>query len=268
VGFNANKLITQQLHRLKKDYGLVSLKAGTEWEDMDYQEIQWLYDLDEAQLPILVKVAGPEARVDLRHLQAIGVTGLLGPMIESTYAMEKFVNIAKAHYQNVDKKPLLAINLETIHAHDQLDTLIASPAFADIELVVIGRLDLSLSMGIDDVDHPAVLAVTQTIVNKVRAAGKAVSIGGFVNPASAASICQTFNINYLNTIHTLFDPSKTDDIATAIWLGIEFEIAFYQYLKTRNPARSDFYQSRMDTSQAKLDKAAKFNPHKTQAIAA
>ncbi len=264
---NSIAQLKQQLKYLHSKHGLLSLKAGTEWEDMDYQEIQWLYELGEQQLPLLVKVAGAEAKVDLRHLQAIGVTGLLGPMIESRYALEKFVSIAQAHYKDAAKTPMLAVNLETIHAYDQLDTLIASPAFAAIELVVIGRLDLSLSMGIDDVDDPQVLAVTQHIVNKVRAAGKAVSIGGFVNPASAVSIRETFNINYLNTIHTLFDLSKVDDIASAIGYGIEFEIAFYQYLKTRNPARSDFYQTRIDTSQAKLDKAAECSPNKTQAAA-
>jgi len=253
--------LKQQLRTLRQQQGLISLKAGTEWEDMDYQEIQWLYELGEHKLPILVKVAGPEAKVDLRHLQAIGVTGLLGPMIESAYAMEKFISIAQAHYQKAGlKTPMLAINLETIHAHDQLDTLINSPAFAAIELVVIGRLDLSMSMGIKDVDHPEVAKVTQTIVNKVRAAGKAVSIGGFVNPASAETLKNQFAVNYLNTIHTLFDLAKVEDIATAIWQGIQFEIDFYQYLKTRNPQRSDFYQERIDTSQAKHEKAADFAP--------
>ncbi len=255
--------LKHQVQTLHAQHGLVSLKAGTEWEDMDYQEIQWLYELGEKQLPILVKVAGPEAKVDLRHLQAIGVTGLLGPMIESNYAMEKFADIAQAHYKKATQTPMLAVNLETIHAHDQLDTLISSPAFESIELVVIGRLDLSLSMGIDDVDHPKVLEVTQNIVNKVSAAGKPVSIGGFVNPATAGSIRDTFNVNYLNTIHTLFDLSKIDDVATAIWRGIEFEIDFYEYLKTRNPDRNEFYQSRIETSQAKLDKAADFAPSNT-----
>lgn len=253
--------LKHQIQTLHSQHGLISLKAGTEWEDMDYQEIQWLYELGEKKLPILVKVAGPEAKVDLRHLQTIGVTGLLGPMIESSYAMEKFVSIAQAHYKSAAiLPPMLAVNIETIHAHDQLDTLINSPTFKDIEMVVIGRLDLSLSMGINGVDDPKVLDVTQNIVNKVRAAGKPVSIGGFVNPATAATIRDTFDVNYLNTIHTLFDLSKIDDVATAIWRGIEFEIAFYEHLKTRNPARTEFYQSRIETSQAKLDKAADFAP--------
>lgn len=260
--------LKQQVDTLQKHHGLISLKAGTEWEDMDYQEIQWLYELGDKRLPILVKVAGPEAMVDLRHLQQIGVTGLLVPMIESAYALEKFVTIVKALYKNSDKLPMLAANLETIHAYEQLDTLINSPAFGDISLVVIGRLDLSLSMGIKDVDHPDVSKVTQDIVNKVRAAGKAVSIGGFVNPASAGTLKKQFAATDINTIHLMFDLANTEDIDAAIWKGIEFEIAYYEYLKTRNPQRSEFYQGRIKISQAKHEKAMQIAPDKMRALSA
>jgi len=241
------------LIHLQQYHGLVSLKAGTEWEDMDYQEIACLQALGEGKLPLMVKIAGPEAKMDLRHLQEIGVTGILGPMIESEYALEKFVTVVTKHYEGAAEIPLLAINLETIQAYHQLDDILNNRFFELIDLVVIGRLDLSLSMHLDDVDHADVYKVTQELVNKVRAKGKPISIGGFVNPSSAKRIKNTFNANRLNTIHTLFDLDKTNDIATAIWKAIEFEIAFYQYLQTINPQRHDFYQTRIKTSQAKLN---------------
>lgn len=78
--------LKNQVIKLQQQHGLLSLKAGTEWEDMDYQEIACLQTLGENKLPLIVKIAGPEAKVDLRNLQAIGVTGILGPMIESEYA--------------------------------------------------------------------------------------------------------------------------------------------------------------------------------------
>jgi hypothetical protein len=121
--------------------------------------------------------------------------------------------------------------------------------------VVIGRLDLSLSMGIEDVDHPEVQAVTQDIAKQVRKAGKHVSVGGFVNPSSANAL-KNSAIDRLSTIHTMFDLDQVQDAATTIWKAIEFEIAYYQALIERNPARTAFYQGRINTSQAKLDKAA------------
>jgi len=252
--------LKEQLAQLQQNHGLLSLKAGTEWEDMDYQEIACLQELGAGELPLLVKIAGAEAKVDLRHLQAIGVNGILGPMIESEYALEKFVTMVLNHYEKTSQKPFLAINLETIHAYEQLDALLNNRFFEPVDLVVIGRLDLSLSMHIDDVDHPKVAKVTQDIVKRVRAKGKDISIGGFVNPASAESIKNNFKANRLNTIHTLFDLDNITDVASAVWKGIEFEICYYDYLKTRYPERSSFYQERIETSQTKLDKAANFAP--------
>lgn len=256
-----NKIIAlkNKITKLQQDHGLLSLKAGTEWEDMDYQEIACLQALGEAKLPLMVKIAGPEAKVDLRNMQAIGVNGILAPMIESEYALEKFITIVTEHYEGAKEPPLLAINLETIQAYHQLDDILNSSFFDLVDLVVIGRLDLSLSMHIKDVDHTDVAKVTQDIVNKVRAKGKSISIGGFVNPCSAAVIKNTFNANRLNTIHTLFDLDKTQDIAAAVWKAIEFEMAFYEYLQEINPNRHDFYQTRIETSQSKLDKAVELN---------
>ncbi len=243
-----------KLKELRSQYGLLSLKAGTEWEDMDYTEIEHLYSLGQREIPILVKISGPEAKTDLRHLKAIGVTQILGPMIESEYALEKFVTTTLKVYEDSDINPTLAINLETIQGYQKLDSIMNNSYFKFIELIVIGRLDLSLSMHIEDVDHPKITAVTQDIVNKVRQAGKHVSVGGFVNPSSADSL-RNINIDRISTVHTLFDLNQVKNIAATIWKAIEFEINYYNSLIPINPERKAFYQSRIEISQAKLDKA-------------
>ena len=248
--------LVSMLRELKSNYGLVSLKAGTEWEDMNYAEIQNLHSLGQGELPILVKIAGPEAKTDLRHLREIGVDGILGPMIESAYALEKFVITAQQSYADSSINPLLAINIETIQGYQQLDSLMASPYFQVIDTVVIGRLDLSLSMKMDDVDHPNVTRVTHDLALRARQAGKHVSVGGFVNPGSADSLREN-GADRMNTIHTLFDFNKVKDASASIRKALEFEAAYYQSLIPLNPERKDFYQQRVEISRAKLDKAAK-----------
>ncbi len=248
--------LTAMLKEMKTHHGLLSLKAGTEWENMDYAEIEYLRSLGEEELPILVKIAGPEAKTDLRHLCEMGVDGILGPMIESEYALEKFVTTAQQDYASSGIDPLLAINVETIQGYRQLDALIANPYFQAIDTAVIGRLDLSLSMKMTDVDHPHVKQVTRDLAHRVRQTGKHVSVGGFVNPKSAKDLRQS-GADRINTIHTLFDLNKVQDAATSIWKGIEFEMAYYQSLIPLNPGRRAFYQQRIETGQAKLNKAAK-----------
>lgn len=248
------------LSELISEYGLLSLKAGTEWEDMNYEDIAHLHSLGGGEFPILVKIAGPEAKTDLRHLREIGVDGLLCPMVESEYALEKFVITAKKAYEGSDIPLKLAINIETIQGYRNLADLLKSPYFEEIDTVVIGRLDLSLSMHISDVDHPDVVQVTQDLARRVHRAGKHVSVGGFVNPSSAGSL-KDIDIDRLSTIHTMFDLNKVTDVTTSIWKGIEFEIAYYQSLLQVDPERQDFYLSRIATSQAKLDKAAAMLSH-------
>jgi 4-hydroxy-2-oxoheptanedioate aldolase len=159
--------LSAMVTELNSHYGLLSLKAGTEWEDMDYAEIDHLYSLGRKKLPILVKIAGSEAKTDLRHLREIGVNSLLAPMIESEYALEKFVTITKEVYEGSGINPLLSINIETIQGYRQLDNILKNPYFEDINTVVIGRLDLCLSMHIDDVDHPEVVQITKDIASRV-----------------------------------------------------------------------------------------------------
>lgn len=243
------------LNELVSEHGLLSLKAGTEWEDMNYTDIAHLYALGEGNIPILVKIAGPEAKTDLRHLRAIGIDGILCPMVESEYALEKFVTTTQKAYENSGIPLKLAINIETIQGYRNLDDLLKSPYFKAIDTVVIGRLDLSLSMHMDDVDHPKVVHITQDLASRVHRAGKHVSVGGFVNPSSAGAL-RNIEIDRLSTIHTMFDLNQVSDVTTSIWKGIEFEIAYYQSLIQVNPEREKFYQSRIATSQAKLDKAA------------
>lgn len=243
------------LRTLQSQYGLLSLKAGTEWEDMDYTEIEYLYSLGEKRIPMLVKISGPEAKTDLRHLEAMGVTGILGPMIESEYALEKFVATTTALYDEGPMEPWIAINIETIEGYRKLDAILENPAFEPVDSVVIGRLDLSLSMHVDDVDHPEVTAVTRDLADRVRRAGKHVSIGGFVNPGSAGGL-REMNVDRINTLNVLFDLNRVEDAYASVRKAIEFEIGYYDSLTRINPAREAFYRSRVEISRKKLEKAA------------
>ncbi len=63
------------VNKLQQQHDRLSLKAGTEWEDMDYQEIACLQSLGQAKLPLIVKIAGPEANAGCQILDGT-VNGL------------------------------------------------------------------------------------------------------------------------------------------------------------------------------------------------
>ena len=72
----------------------------------------------------------------------IQVDSIVAPMIESEYAVKKFVQCAAQKKNN-----LLLINLETFQSIKNLKHIIKSKYFKSIDGVVIGRSDLAGSMG-------------------------------------------------------------------------------------------------------------------------
>lgn len=243
--------LSQMLLELQTQHNLISLKGGTEWEDMDYDEIAYLKGISPTFIPVLVKVGGPEANVDLRHMREIGIDGILGPMIESQYSLEKFVSTVKNVYKDSQIPLWLSINIETINAFDKLDEILSSSSFNAINTVVIGRLDLSLSMNHTEIDHPEVTAVTKEIASRVKSVGKHVSVGGFVNPKSVDTLA-TFDIDRVNTIHCMVDTVKNVSIGDSVRKAIEFEAAFYNKLKSMYPKRNAFYENRIQICKKKL----------------
>jgi hypothetical protein len=247
---NSNSL-KNRIQELFDNHGLTWFKSGTEWENMEYKEIEILNTLSDLDIPMMVKVAGSEARSELRNIRKLGIKGIIGPMIESEYALEKFIDTVEEEYEN-DKDLVLGVNLETKQAYQQLDSIVKNEHFKKVDLVIIGRLDLSNSFGIDKVQDPFVQMVTRRMTKTIQNANKKVSIGGFVNPTSALPIKLDLKADFFNTIHLVFDLKKVNDPYTTIHKAIEFEVELYRFWKELNPRRSLFYDSRIKLSEAKL----------------
>jgi len=244
--------LKEAIANLYQSHGLIMLKGGTEWEDMDFNEIEYLNSLCSPKTPLLIKVAGPEARVDIRNLMPLNVGGILGPMIESEYALEKFITTVQDIYKAIDKKPILAVNIETKCGADNLESILNSRYCDFVDLIVIGRLDLSASFAKQNVDDDEVADTIKHITDQIQKKGIKVSLGGFVNPQSALIIQKQFNVDRINTIHALFDLKKAPDITESIRYALEFEIKLYKAFKQIKPKRAAFYDTRIDITQKKL----------------
>src|SRR3989337_1856962 len=84
---------------LKKNYGVFEVKAEFEAEASRIEEVMRLKDIAEkADLGIVLKIGGPEAITDMFEAQHIGVTGLVAPMIETPYAMKKYLEAIDYHF--------------------------------------------------------------------------------------------------------------------------------------------------------------------------
>lgn len=269
--------LRQALHQLSEHHELVAIKTGTEIEDMDDEEIEILRRLSLEEnsrryrsagrlLPLVVKIGGPEARRDMRMCLRLGVDCILAPMVESVYALDNFVETTRelckstiGRYplrlgENPEAwRPSLAINLETSSAADCFAAMLSSASADWLSQVTVGRGDLSRSMHLD-VDNPAVMEVTNTMLDMSRHQGIATSVGGGITNANIGTMAHELRSDRFNTRHMVFANSANFRASPQSHLseGLRFELELYRYLATRFPGKRDAYLERVRVLEQRL----------------
>ncbi len=151
---NRERKIVDLLKELKEDYQLKGIKTEFEAEGVELDELFRLKDVtSKAGVDITLKIGGCEGATGIKVSKMLGVSRIIAPMIESPFALQKFVHCVKTYYSEEELADVgLGINIETITGYNQLDGMLAIPEFASLEDVVVARADMSGSLGKSFVD--------------------------------------------------------------------------------------------------------------------
>jgi len=239
------KHLQEKLTILHENHHVVGLKTGTEVEDMGFEEIELIKSVA-GDLPLTVKIGGPEARNDIRQCIKIGVNVILAPMVETVYALTNFVKTVESiAEESTVTLPLLAVNIESKTAVRNLDEMLHSKAVSRLYQATIGRSDLSKSMHLS-VDDAEVINAARQAIKKLNRHGLVTSLGGGITIENIRAVSLEIPVNKINTRHVVFANTKAfqKNPAHHLFHAMMFEKNLYQGLAQVFPERTAFYQKR------------------------
>ena len=95
--------ITNQLMSLK-DSGVVGIKQSFEDEGVILEDVLKIKRLcDKLDLKLNVKIGGCEAVTDINNCLSLETSGIVAPMVESEFALEKFVESIISNTNDQDR---------------------------------------------------------------------------------------------------------------------------------------------------------------------
>lgn len=174
--------MVELLENLRDKFGVTALKAEFEAEASRINEVMRLKEIAEkAGLDLVIKIGGGEAITDMFEAQHIGAGFLIAPMIESPYALRKFLDAVEKYFpKDLRAKMHFGVNIETQLACMKFPEMLMEKKIELIDTVTVGRVDLSGSMGLprDQINHDDVYILTEIVFTLAKAKGFRTAMGG------------------------------------------------------------------------------------------
>jgi len=182
------KRMVDVLKDLRDNHHVQGIKAEFEAEGTRLEEALRLKEvITKAGLDLTIKIGGCEALKDLYDARSIGVTRIIAPMIESPYALKKYLASAKLAFPKDERQDVsFLINIETKTGYEKFGEMLDLPEIKELDGVVLGRVDMvgSLGMKREDVTHDKVFAMAKDLAIRCKEVNMEYVIGGAVSAAS------------------------------------------------------------------------------------
>ena len=180
--------MVEVLKDLRENHHVIGIKAEFEAEGTRMEEALRLKEvITKAGLDLTIKIGGCEALKDMYDCRSIGVTRIVAPMIESAYALKKYLAATKLVFPADEREEVsFLINIETIDGFNSFDKMLELKEIGDLDGIVLGRVDMTGSLGLtrDDINSDKIFEMAKALLVKAKAKGMECVIGGGVSAAS------------------------------------------------------------------------------------
>lgn len=251
--------ITDQLMALKES-GVVGIKQSFEDEGVVLEDVIKIKRLcDKLDLKLNVKIGGCEAISDINNCLSLEVSGIVAPMIESEFALEKFVEAIIINTNKQNRSLInFFINIESKSAIQSIGKILSSPSSKLLKGIVVGRSDLTKSFGYgkQQANSKGICEIVKNTFKEAKSFNFTTIMGGNIGHGSAAFIEELVADNLLDKIETrnvIIDLAKSGikDLDALIKNSLLFESQWMQY-------KAQFYnnigKSYIDRSKTILDR--------------
>ena len=182
------KKMVSILQDLRENHHVVGVKAEFEAEGTRLEEAMRLKEVvAKAGLELTIKIGGCEAIKDMYEARVIGVSRIVAPMVETPYALKKYLAATKLVFSPEEREEVcFLVNIETITGYNNLDAMLELPEIKDLGGIVLGRVDMTGSMGLtrEEVNSDKIFEIAKNIGLKAKAKGLEHLIGGGVSAES------------------------------------------------------------------------------------
>ena len=255
---NTEKKMVELLVRGKELHGILSVKAEFEAEGTRTDELLRLVDVARAAgLPLTLKIGGCEAIRDLLEAKQIGVKYIVAPMIETAYALSKFIqakNLVFSPDEQADTEFL--VNIETITAFQNIESLLVL-AQKNLSGFVFGRVDFSGSMGLgrDGIESDEITQKILQVSDSAKKYNLDLVVGGAISTAALPALRKVSEIKLtrFETRKVIFDGTSITSplIEDALLNAVHFELLwllnkrdYYSAITNEDRQRIEMLESR------------------------
>jgi 4-hydroxy-2-oxoheptanedioate aldolase len=182
------KRMVETLTDLRLYHHVIGVKCEFESEGTRLEEALRLKEvITRAGLDLTIKIGGCEALKDMYDARTIGINAIVAPMIESSYALKKYIQSTKLAFPEDERSDIaFLINVETITGFNNIDAMLELPEAEFLTGIVLGRVDMTGSMGLsrEDINSDQIFNIANVLATKALKHNKKFVVGGGVSAYS------------------------------------------------------------------------------------